>query len=316
RPALAEVEQALADLPYDREEHQTIRARIAALRGVEEERRQLDVAQTALERDEAQIETLTLQIAQHQTERAAAEAEEAELSEQLTQLEPLRAERDALQAELEALEACRGETQARLGAAQQRLEDCLRLQDLREERIAERRQVAEEKMIYDELTLAFGKRGIQAMIIENVIPELQDEANAILDKMPGNTMRVEFRTQKQTVRGDNTIETLDIVIGDEAGRRPYELYSGGEAFRANFAIRVALSTLLARRAGTRLQTLVIDEGFGTQDSQGRDGLIEAIRAIERDFQTILVITHLSELKELFPTRLEVRKTPTGSHARV
>lgn len=316
RPALAEVEQALADLPYDREEHQTIRARIAALRGVEEERRQLDVAQTALERDEAQIETLTLQIAQHQAERAAAEAEEAELSEQLTQLEPLRAERDALQAELEALEACRGETQARLGAAQQRLEDCLRLQDLREERIAERRQVAEEKMIYDELTLAFGKRGIQAMIIENVIPELQDEANAILDKMPGNTMRVEFRTQKQTVRGDNTIETLDIVIGDEAGRRPYELYSGGEAFRANFAIRVALSTLLARRAGTRLQTLVIDEGFGTQDSQGRDGLIEAIRAIERDFQTILVITHLSELKEMFPTRIEVRKTPTGSQVRV
>ncbi|MDI3340221.1 MAG: SMC family ATPase [Sphaerobacter sp.] len=316
RPALAELDRALAELPYDRDEHQAIRARIAALRTIEEERRHLDIAQTALERDGAQLETLSLQLTQLHADRAAAEAEEAALAEQLTLLEPLRAERDTLQAELEAVERRRGEAQARFGAAEQRLNDCLRLQDVREERLAERRRVAEEKAIYDELTLAFGKRGVQAMIIENVIPELQQEANAILDKMPGNTMRIEFRTQKQTVRGDNTIETLDIVIGDEAGRRAYELYSGGEAFRANFAIRVALSTLLARRAGTRLQTLVIDEGFGTQDSRGRDGLIEAIRAIERDFQTILVITHISELKDLFPTRIEVRKTPSGSQVQV
>ncbi len=150
------------------------------------------------------------------------------------------------------------------------------------------------------------------MIIENVVPELQDEANRILDKMPGNTMRVEFRTQRQAVSGEGLIETLDIVISDEVGSRNYELYSGGEAFRINFAIRVALSMLLARRAGARLQTLVIDEGFGTQDSRGRDGLIEAIRAVEQEFRMILVITHIAELKELFPTRIDVVKGLDGS----
>lgn len=312
RPELEAVDRALAEVPYDREEHRAIHERVRALEQVEDERRQLDLAQAALERDEAQIEVLSLQLERHQAELAKVEAEEVELDAQLVQLEPLRAERDALQADLDALDLKRGEAQARFGAAQQRLEDCLKLQDEREEVMAARRQVAEEKTIYDELTLAFGKRGIQAMIIETVLPELQDTANSILDKMPGNTMRVEFHTQRQTVSGDNTIETLDIVIGDEMGRRPYELYSGGEAFRANFAIRVALSMLLARRAGTRLQTLVVDEGFGTQDSRGRDGLIEAIRAIEPDFQTILVITHLAELKEMFPTRIEVQKTPRGS----
>ena len=139
----------------------------------------------------------------------------------------------------------------------------------------------------------------------------QDEANAILANMPGNSMRVEFQTQRETRKGD-TVEALDIVIGDEAGQRDYALYSGGEAFRINFAIRVALAKLLARRAGARLQMLVIDEGFGTQDARGRDSLVEAIRSIEADFETILVITHVNELKDLFPTQILVEKGPQGS----
>lgn len=316
RKALEELDGQLALLPYDRHEHREVQKKLTALGNVEQERHALDLAQTALERDEAQATTLALQIERAREEIAGLEAEVAELSRQLEEIDVRRSQRDALQDELDSVERQRGETQERFGAAQERLNTCLALKDRREDLAEERGRVAEEKMIFDELVLAFGKRGIQAMVIENVIPELQEEANAILDKMPGNTMRIEFRTQRQTVRGEGVIETLDIVISDEAGRRPYELYSGGEAFRVNFAIRVALSTLLARRAGTRLQTLVIDEGFGTQDNRGRDGLIEAIRAIEPDFQTILVITHIPELKEMFPTRIEVVKLPEGSRVQV
>ena len=116
---------------------------------------------------------------------------------------------------------------------------------------------------------------------------------------------------RDTKAGD-TIETLDIKISDEIGVRNYEMYSGGESFRANFAIRVALSRLLARRAGAQLQTLIIDEGFGTQDSRGRERLIEAINSIAQDFERILVITHIEELKDAFPVRIEVVKTAEGS----
>ena len=45
-------------------------------------------------------------------------------------------------------------------------------------------------------------------------------------------------------------------------------FSGGEAFRVDFALRIAISSLLARRAGTSLQTLIVDEGFGSQDAEG------------------------------------------------
>jgi exonuclease SbcC len=98
--------------------------------------------------------------------------------------------------------------------------------------------------------------------------------------------------------------------------RDYETFSGGEAFRINFAIRLALSRVLAKRAGAKLQTLVIDEGFGNQDAQGRQRLVEAINLIRQDFRKILIITHIEELKDFFPDRIEVTKTPEGSQAEV
>ncbi len=175
--------------------------------------------------------------------------------------------------------------------------------------------MAEEKAIYDELRLAFGKKGLQAMIIESAIPEIEDEANRLLARMTDGRMHVRFETQRETLKGD-TVETLAIKISDELGTRSYELYSGGESFRVNFAIRIALSKLLARRAGARLQTLVIDEGFGTQDAQGRERLVEAINSIREDFEKILVITHIEELKDAFPVRIDVFKTPQGSQVAI
>ena len=149
------------------------------------------------------------------------------------------------------------------------------------------------------------------MIIEAAIPEIEDEANALLTRITGGRMHLRFDTQRENVKGD-TVETLDIRIADELGTRPYENYSGGEQFRVNFAVRIALSKLLARRAGAQLQTLVIDEGFGALDTNGRDKLVEAINAIQDDFQRILVITHIDELRDAFPVRIDVTKTENGS----
>jgi len=129
--------------------------------------------------------------------------------------------------------------------------------------------------------------------------------------MTDNRMHVKIETQRETKKGD-VIETLDINISDELGTRNYEMFSGGEAFRINFAIRIALSKLLARRAGAPLPTLVIDEGFGTQDSVGMEKIKEAINSIQDDFDKILVITHIEELRDAFPNRINVIKTAHGS----
>ena len=107
-------------------------------------------------------------------------------------------------------------------------------------------------------------------------------------------------------------EEMDIKISDEVGTRSYETFSGGEAFRINFALRIALSKLLARRSGAPLPILFIDEGFGSQDTAGQDRLREAIQSIQTDFEKIIVITHIEQIKESFPNRIEVTKTSNGS----
>jgi DNA repair protein SbcC/Rad50 len=180
----------------------------------------------------------------------------------------------------------------------------------------EKMQVAKrQQRVYQELGQAFGKNGIQALMIENVLPQLEAETNHILSRLSANQLHVQFITQRAAAskKATKLIDTLDILIADARGTRPYETYSGGEAFRINFAIRLALARLLSQRAGTALQMLIIDEGFGTQDAEGCDRLIAAINAISSDFACILTVTHMPHLKEAFQARIEVNKTARGSY---
>lgn len=154
------------------------------------------------------------------------------------------------------------------------------------------------------------------MLIEQAIPELESAANALLDRMTDGAIRVSLATQRASASGQ-TRETLDIRIADGLGERGYEMYSGGEAFRVDFALRIALSRLLAARSGAALPTLIIDEGFGTQDAEGIDRLVDAIAGIGNEFRLILLVTHIEELKERFERRIEVEKDEVrGSIARV
>jgi DNA repair protein SbcC/Rad50 len=236
------------------------------------------------------------------------------LTPQAAEFEEVQARRLAKQRETEALNVEVTALIGERGQLKSKLDRCEALQAERELYSVKYATAAEERGIYDELSGAFGKKGIQAMIIESAIPDIEEETNKILHKMTDGRMSVQFQTQRDAKTGKgNVIETLDIDIADEVGTRAYEMYSGGEAFRVNFAVRIALSKLLARRAGTQLQSLVIDEGFGSQDGQGREKLVSAIHSIQDDFEKILVITHIEELKDEFPTRITIVKTGSGSH---
>jgi exonuclease SbcC len=203
------------------------------------------------------------------------------------------------------------QAQQSVGSLNEKLNRCRELKVKKQESQKRLKQAADMESVYKELARAFGKKGIQAMLIETALPEIEMEANRLLGRMTDNRMHIRIETQRQSKKGE-TLETLDIKISDELGTRSYEMYSGGEAFRIDFAIRIALSRLLAGRAGAPLPTLIIDEGFGTQDATGIERLKEAINSIQDDFEKILVITHMEELKDAFPTRIEVTKTAQGS----
>ena len=202
------------------------------------------------------------------------------------------------------------------GGYQSKFEQCLKLEKEKKETEKELEKSRREKDIYEKLIVAFGKNGIQALIIENALPEIEEEANNLLARLTNNGTQITIESLRDLKSG-RLKETLEIKISDELGVRDYEMYSGGEAFRIDFSLRIALSKLLARRAGTKLRTLIIDEGFGTQDEEGLDNIVQAIQSISDDFDKILVITHLEALKDAFPVKIEVTKLPEiGSRFKV
>ncbi|HEY64702.1 MAG TPA: SMC family ATPase [Caldilineae bacterium] len=311
RVALAELEARLQAIGYDAVAHEQARAAVAQYATFEARYAELQRALASVEAERRAV----AQLAERREALARALEEEGqrrkELAAAVEELPAVEAAVRAQDQEVLTLASQEQEARLRLGAAQQKLATCEQQEKIRAQRQRELEKVREEQAIYEELREAFGKRGLQAMIIETVVPEIEDEANRLLSRMTDGRMSVTLQTQRDTKTG-GTVETLDILIQDEVGQRPYEMFSGGEAFRVNFALRIALSKLLTRRAGARLQTLFIDEGFGSQDAQGRQRLVEAIQSIQDDFERILVITHIEELRDLFPVRIDVVKTPEGS----
>jgi len=309
---LAGVEAALVKVGYDEQAHQAAQDRVEALAHFAEDLRQLADAQTRLAEEQARLQREQARHTRLLEQTATDQAQIKRLMAEIEALPEVSAELTKTSRELDRLQ--REERLARnaVGAAEQKLNHVAHQAKERGKKEEKLVDLKEMLGIYQELRTAFGKNGVQALIIENTIPELEDEANNILSRMTDGRMHLQFITQRETKSGQSLIETLDIRIADEVGTRDYELYSGGEAFRVNFAIRIALSKLLARRSGAKLQTLVIDEGFGTQDTQGRERLIEAINKIQNEFEKIIVITHIDEIKEAFPTQIMIQKGPNGS----
>jgi len=311
RQQLQDVERERHAVGYDRDAHENIQNTLSEYHEYESQHRELEFAQQSLPREQSALDSALER--KHKTEKAIAE-EKAALEQLKADIEVLTMQNEEHIRRSQEVGIQRTAVQQasnQVSAAQQQLK-ALADNRKRKKEYEGRLEAAEhEEAVYQELRQAFGKNGIPAMIIEAAIPELEVAANDWLARMTDGRMHLYLSTQREKISG-GTMETLDIEIADELGTRAYEMYSGGEAFRINFAIRVALSKMLARRAGAQLRTLFIDEGFGTQDDDGRNKLVEAITAIQDDFDLVLVITHIDELRDAFPVHLIVEKTSGGS----
>jgi len=316
REQLTALEAERAQIGYDRSSHDAARQQLDTYRAYETQQTELAVALKALPDAEGALEAAKLR--QERNQKALDEDTTAieGLKTDIAKLEVLVREQQSRQQEVNRLRTFERQQYQRLVNARQELDTLDKLRTRKGELEARQQARKHDQLVYDELRKAFGKNGVPAMIIEAAIPELEESANLLLSRMTDGRMNLHFSTQREKINTEGVIETLDIEIADELGTRSYELYSGGEAFRINFAIRVALSQMLARRAGAHLRTLFIDEGFGTQDDDGRNKLVEAITAIQEEFELVLVITHIEDLRDSFPVHIMVDKTLNGSRVSV
>lgn len=304
-----------AALGYSQAAHSEIKETLDAYRGFQQEATVLKTALESLQNLQESLDETTAQLERYMHYINELQQQLSAQEEDLVELEARVLEMNRREKAWTDLRTTERQLHEKVIGLRQTLRAIEQKRDKLKHEQALLNDLNEDKAVFEEIKVAFSKNGIPTMVIEAAVPELEDATNHLLRRMTDGRLVVRFDTQREKKSG-GVAETFDISISDELGTRDYQLYSGGEAFRINFAIRVAVSQLLARRAGAQLRTLFIDEGFGTQDAVGRERLVEAITAIQDDFDLILVITHIDELRDAFPVRLEVEKTSAGSRVRL
>lgn len=155
------------------------------------------------------------------------------------------------------------------------------------------------------------KDNLQGALIEEAIPVIEYEANIILDKLTQGKFKIYIESMRDLKSG-HIKETLDIKIADSVGIRYYEFFSGGESFKIDLSLRIALVKVLAQKSGHSIKTFIIDEGFGSQDNQSLEIMIDTVYALQNEFDLIILISHLSDMKEQFPGQFFIQKTAQGS----
>jgi exonuclease SbcC len=311
RSKLGDLRSKAEAIKYDPKEREVAAGEVKRLAGAEERHRELGKAEASLKglRESERL-------AKEKVAGLAADIEEVSAAVDKT-TEELKGLEGTEKALTETEEAAAEAEERRLAARDELAAAAEGVKAL--ERAKERKKEIEEgagekqktRKIYDYLTGAFGPNGIPARMLGRGLAELEELANEMLVRLTDGRFTMTLETEALKKSGEGIIDTLEVNVSDGGAPRSYELFSGGEAFRCDFALRVGLAKLLSRRVGVPLRFLILDEGFGTQDPEGLDAVVECINEISADFEKILVISHLPELRDRFGTRVEVTKDAAG-----
>lgn len=141
-------------------------------------------------------------------------------------------------------------------------------------------------------------------------------ANLRLLKMSGGQYDLKRRRKAETIRGQSGLE-LDIIDHVNGSERSVNTLSGGEAFLASLALALGLSDEVQSSTGIKLDTLFVDEGFGSLDSEALGKAYHTLASLTEGSRLVGIISHVSELKERIDKQILVTKDKSGgSHAAI
>lgn len=181
------------------------------------------------------------------------------------------------------------------GSQQTSLDNIIKKEDKIKDKQNEILKLKNEKYLLDIAIEMYSKSGIPTLIIENMLPQIEKEANSLLQLMMSEHS-IKFDRPK---RADGTyMDKIVIMIRDKRGhKRPFNTFSGAEAFQISFSLRVAI-------CGSE-DVMFIDEGFGKLDDKNMGLITKTLGALKSKFNKIILITHVEKLKEMFDIKLKV-----------
>jgi DNA repair exonuclease SbcCD ATPase subunit len=160
-------------------------------------------------------------------------------------------------------------------------------------------------VMYPSVIQAFSSTGIPNLIIQNVLEDLQLEANNLLSQLKPD-IQLSFAVEKTIEKTGDQADTLDINYTVNGKKRYYEILSGAQKLAVTFALKLGLSFLLQKMAGVDIKFLLLDELDQSLDKASVDSLADIVQAFQKEF-TILVITHNDQLKHRFKNIIVVEQ---------
>ena len=284
RERLTKQAAELEEIPagYDRAEHERVEKRLASLREVERKAARLEETVSRGER-------LAKERAEAAERQAAAEKKGTEIRSSIetldfdpTRFETLRDEHAAAEDTARKAELKLTEARGRLDAAEEAVAAAEKAeadydekkQDL-DERESERRHNAELDIAFNQLRVELNAR---------VRPELSELASSFLsDITAGRYTALEID------------DAYNVLVLDEGEEKP--VISGGEEDIANLVLRLAISQMIAERAGHPLSILILDEVFGSLDVERRDNVVQLLHGLTGRFEQVILITHIEGIRE-------------------
>ncbi len=153
---------------------------------------------------------------------------------------------------------------------------------------------------------------LRTYVLTHRLAQVADAASERLSRMSAGRYSFEHQPRRES-RGRAGGLGLDILDGWSGLVRPTKTLSGGESFLASLALALGLADVVAAEAGGRqLDTLFVDEGFGSLDPESLDLVMATLDDLRAGGRVVGVVSHVDELRLRIPQQIRVTRTPQGS----
>jgi exonuclease SbcC len=229
----------------------------------------------------------------------------------------------ALRAQVRDTQAANAEAAGELATAARRVDALLRLGAVLRAVLAERGPLADQHRTVDALSrLAEGKStdnrlrmSLSGYVLAARLEQVALAASERLGRMSSGRYQLLHSAQAGSARARGGLHLRVLAAWTGVERDPASL-SGGETFSASLALALGLADVVTAEAGgTLLETLFVDEGFGSLDDDTLDDVMGVLDGLRDGGRTVGIVSHVTDLRQRIPVQLRVEKGRTGSHVR-
>lgn len=171
-------------------------------------------------------------------------------------------------------------------------------------------KLTDDMLEYEQVVKMYSNSGVRSIVLDNITPYLNEQANKYLAILAGSTIQINLTTQKENKDGSIS-DKFEVEVYNASGGSDYKSASAGERKRIDLAISFALQDLVIKQNNTSVNLLMLDEVFENLDEVANENVITLLEEKAKEVESIFVITHNEQLKGLFSNKVTVIKEQDG-----